>query len=208
MKVTLVGATGGVGSHLLRMALEKDYELTLVARHPERLPALPDTTRVIAADLRDHAKLREAVAEADAVLWAVGATRNTADQPAIFRESLEVVLAAMPLNARIVMISGAGVHLDGDELPLGRRFLIRLMKTVAGHVLTTNVAQAEAAKSSDKDYVLVRPGMMPDKTPSGRVTANESLPPKNTTTKADVARFMIEQLEHDDWLRKAPFVSG
>jgi hypothetical protein len=39
MKIALIGATGFVGSALLKEALDRGHEVTAIVRHPEKLPA-------------------------------------------------------------------------------------------------------------------------------------------------------------------------
>jgi putative NADH-flavin reductase len=41
MKIALIGATGFVGSAILKEALDRDHEVTAIVRHPERLQAHP-----------------------------------------------------------------------------------------------------------------------------------------------------------------------
>ena len=56
MKLTIIAATGGVGRHLLRQALDAGHDVTAVARNPARLSgdALAGRiTRIVAADLAD-----------------------------------------------------------------------------------------------------------------------------------------------------------
>ena len=38
MKIALIGATGFVGSAILKEALDRGHEVTAIVRHPEKLP--------------------------------------------------------------------------------------------------------------------------------------------------------------------------
>ncbi len=40
MKIALIGATGFVGSAILKEALDRDHEVTAIARDPEKLQPL------------------------------------------------------------------------------------------------------------------------------------------------------------------------
>ena len=44
MNVALLGATGFVGSALLKEALDRGYEVTAIVRHPEKLEKREDLT--------------------------------------------------------------------------------------------------------------------------------------------------------------------
>jgi hypothetical protein len=38
MRIALIGATGFIGSAILREALDRGHRVTAIARHPEKLP--------------------------------------------------------------------------------------------------------------------------------------------------------------------------
>lgn len=44
MKIIIFGATGGVGQHAMRRAMQADHQVTAFVRTPEKLE-LPSTTR-------------------------------------------------------------------------------------------------------------------------------------------------------------------
>ena len=70
MRVTIFGATGGIGAELLRQSLAAGHEVTVAVRNPSRLVANRNGTRVITTDLAapEPGALESAVAGADAVL--------------------------------------------------------------------------------------------------------------------------------------------
>jgi putative NADH-flavin reductase len=69
MKIALIGATGFVGTALLKEALERGHQVTAVVRHPEKLPRHANLTGR-ATDARDPAQVKAAVAGQDAVISA------------------------------------------------------------------------------------------------------------------------------------------
>ena len=44
MKIALIGATGFVGSAILKEALDRGHEVTAIVRHPEKLTAACETS--------------------------------------------------------------------------------------------------------------------------------------------------------------------
>ena len=46
MKIVIFGATGRVGSNLLRLALDKGHEVLAIARHPENIKVKHDNLQV------------------------------------------------------------------------------------------------------------------------------------------------------------------
>jgi uncharacterized protein YbjT (DUF2867 family) len=70
MRLTIFGATGGIGRQLLEQAIASGHTVTAVVRDPDRLSFNRNGTRVVKADLSapEAADLQSAVAGADAGL--------------------------------------------------------------------------------------------------------------------------------------------
>ncbi|MDV7216720.1 NAD(P)-dependent oxidoreductase, partial [Streptomyces prunicolor] len=68
MKLTVFGATGGIGQEIVRQALASGHEVTAVVRDPARLTVRGAGLEVFRADLTDPEAVRPAVAGRDAVL--------------------------------------------------------------------------------------------------------------------------------------------
>lgn len=67
MKITLIGATGSVGSRVLSEALSRGHQVTAVVRDPSKLTARPGLT-VAQGDALDAAGLASKLGGADAVV--------------------------------------------------------------------------------------------------------------------------------------------
>jgi putative NADH-flavin reductase len=108
MKITLFGATGGVGRQVMAKARTAGYEVTADIRS---LKALPSDVHVIRTDLAsaDPATLESAVAGADAVVSAIGAGLRT--DVGIAGQGIRAISEAMRTTGvrRIVAISAAPV---------------------------------------------------------------------------------------------------
>lgn len=67
MRVALVGATGFIGSKILREALERGHRVTAICRHPEKVPEHRNAQAVF-ADVMDTPALEVLFAGQDAVI--------------------------------------------------------------------------------------------------------------------------------------------
>ncbi|WP_257623842.1 NAD(P)-dependent oxidoreductase, partial [Streptomyces griseus] len=80
MRITVFGATGGVGQEIVGQALAAGHEVTAVVRDPDRLPERLDRAALAAVvRLDDPAAVRAAVAGRDAVLSGLGSRGRRAD---------------------------------------------------------------------------------------------------------------------------------
>jgi putative NADH-flavin reductase len=205
MKVLVLGATGGTGSHVLRVALSAGHEVTVLVRDASTLD-VTDGVRVLTGDATSAEDVRAAVAGQDAVLNAIG-SRN-------IRHPVEVEVGRALLPAmrdaavdRLVVCSAFGVgDTQADANTLQRMFF----HTVLGKVYAAKeVADAEV-RTSGLDWTLVYPTRLTDDPATGALATGERLPQGAGihVTRADVARFMLAQLTDSTWSRKTVVVTG
>jgi nucleoside-diphosphate-sugar epimerase len=105
MRLTIFGASGQTGRHLLTQALDTGHTVTAVVRDPTRLPIRHDGLTVLAADVLDPAAIQPAVAGADAVISALG-PHPPRNRSSIMSAATASILAAM----RATGTSGRGLH--------------------------------------------------------------------------------------------------
>src|SRR5215469_1402398 len=74
MRLTILGATGGIGKLLIPIALEQGHEVTAFARAPEKITRNGSGLRVLGGDLYNASQMADAIRGSDAVLSAFGPT--------------------------------------------------------------------------------------------------------------------------------------
>ena len=72
MKILIVGATGSTGQLLVKQALYKFYQVTVLVRDTSKLHLMNENQTVIKGDVLDEATLTDALKGQDAVLSALG----------------------------------------------------------------------------------------------------------------------------------------
>jgi putative NADH-flavin reductase len=72
MKLTVFGATGGVGREVVNQALDRGDHVTAYVRNPAKLDLTHPDLTVITGELTDREAVQRAVGGADAVISALG----------------------------------------------------------------------------------------------------------------------------------------
>jgi hypothetical protein len=108
---------------------------------------------------------------------------------------------------RLVCITGMGA---GDTRS-HRGFVFDWLITplVLRKVYVDKNRQEDAVRASSTDLVLVRPSVLIDKPPCGRVRVLTDLEGfrGGAIARTDVAHFVVEQLTDDRWLRQSPLIT-
>lgn len=207
MKLTIVAATGATGGHVLAQALEAGHKVTALVRDPAKLGA---DVPAVAADLAraDPAALRSAVAGADAVVSALGATSKAEAGVAAAGTGALIEAMAVTGTRRLVVLSAAPIgsvptpsrpdkprHNPGDGFVL-RRATDVLTRVLRGHYADL-AAMEDAVMDSRLDWTIVRPPQLTDKPASGRWrTAYGRMPSDGyRIARADLAAAMLAALD-------------
>lgn len=110
MKLALIGATGNVGQTILNEALQRGYEVTAIARNPEKLNITNDKLTIRAVDVFDVDSLAAALAGHDAVVSSYNSGWTNPNIYDDFIAGSEAIQKAVKLSGvkRLLVIGGAG----------------------------------------------------------------------------------------------------
>lgn len=109
MKIALIGATGFVGSAVLKEALDRGIHVTAIVRHPEKLQAQNNLT-VVKGDVMDSDKLSELFKGNEVVVSAYNAGWANPDLYNEFMKGSQSIQDAVKKTGvkRYIVIGGAG----------------------------------------------------------------------------------------------------
>jgi putative NADH-flavin reductase len=198
MRLFILGATGGTGLQLIDQALARGHQVTAFVRSPEKFGARPEGLSVQQGDPRDAAALAAALPGHDAVLSALGPPgprRST-----ILGESARSTVSAMQSAGirRLLIVSAAILFEDlGLLAALLRRTLLRNVVIGSGEM-------ERIVAASDLDWTIVRPPRLTNGPLTRRYhVADDRFPPgKQTLSRADVAHFLLDELDQRAHLRR------
>ncbi|QOD94017.1 SDR family oxidoreductase [Chryseoglobus sp. 28M-23] len=206
--LALFGATGKTGRHVLAQALEAGHAVRALARRPEVLDAHERLT-VVAGDVRDRDAVRETVRGSDAVVSVFGQVKGS--PPTLQTEGTQAIVDAMAEQGirRIISLSGGGLPAEEHDQPkVPDRFIRWLLRRLSPAVLDDAIAHLAALRASGLDWTVVRGPRLTDAPATGSyrvgwVGVNAS----TQIARADLARFILTQVDDDTFVHELPFVS-
>ena len=201
MRLFILGATGGIGRQLVDQALERRHRVTAFVRSPQKLGAARDGLTVIQGDVHNANAMSRALTCHDAVLSALGPpgpARNT-----ITSDSARATIAAMQ-SAGIDRLLVVGVAALFPDIGM---FGHLLRKTLLRNIADDSAEMERMVKASGLDWTIVRPPRLTNGPRRERYgVADDHLPNgaggNATISRADVAHFMLDELEHPTHIRR------
>lgn len=200
-RVLILGATGGTGQALLTQALDRGHLVTAFVRSPGKLGPPRDGLTVIAGDPLDAKAVAAALVGHDAVLSALGP--RSPRRTTVAADGARSAIGAMKAVAvRRLLIVGVAVLFDdiGVVASILRRTLLR-------NIADDSAEMERLVKASELDWTIARPPRLTNGPLTGRYgIADDHLPAgvgmAPTVRRADVAHFLLEELEHPEHIRK------
>jgi len=199
MKMTVFGATGGIGGHVVRQALDAGHRVTAVVRDPARFdvshPALEVAT---VPGLTDPEVLRPALEGSDAAISGVG-PRGRKDGP-VASSATRGILRAMEASGvrRFVAVSAVPVGpVPEGESFVNRRILLPLIGALARDVYVDLAEMEDEIRRSTAEWTIVRPPKLVNKPLTGRyrTVVGGNVPRAYAISRADVADAMLAALD-------------
>ena len=208
-KVLILGSTGGTGRHALSIALQRGHDVTVLVRDRARLAPGAERARVLVGSLPENASvLEESLRGQDAVLSSLGRGMSLKSESLISRTT-PVIVAAMEKGgvSRLVVVSAYGVGETRRDLPALPHLLTRLMLR---DIYADKEAAEAAIRGSGLDWTIVYPVTLTNGPATGRYRTGErlSLSGLPHVSRADVADFLVRQLEDETYSRKGVLISS
>ena len=209
-RITVFGATGGTGKQLVEQALAAGYEVVAYARDPSKLDINHERLTVVPGELSDQASIENAIRGADAVLSTLGPRGRSRDKP-ITRGMQNIIATMKKQNVRRLIITSTLSAEDPNDKPdLRTGAMVNLVEITMNAAYEDIVSVAEMTRTSDLDWTIVRLAMLNNKPKTGKVKAGYLGRGEVGTriSRADIADFMLKQVDDTKYLRRAPAISN
>ena len=211
MKISIFGASGATGQLLTKRCLAAGDQVSVLVRFPERFPQR-EQVRVIVGSAFDPMAVRQTIEGADVVLSALGARSWRRED--VLERAIPLIVTAMRQTGvrRIIALGSAGALEDSlKKQPAWRRWFVQnvVYKTFLKWPVASQVAQYKTLAASGLDWTMVMPPMLTNGSARGTYRVDgEALPPgASRISRADVAGFIMQQVESPRWVDKGVYIA-
>jgi putative NADH-flavin reductase len=210
MRITIFGATGETGKQLVEQALAEGNEVVAFVRNPSKLNITDKNLTILKGELTDDALIENAVRGSDAVISVLGPRGGSRNKP--LTQGMHNIIEAMKKQGvRRLIISSTLSAKDPNDLPEFRfKALVTFVRVTMHAAYEEIVSVADTVRASNLDWTIVRLTMLNNNHKSGKVRAGYLGRGEVGTwiSRADIADFMLKQIQDAKYLRQAPAISN
>ena len=203
--VLVIGASQGIGLETVKAALRAGHRVRAFARSASGITLSDRGLEKFPGNAVNAGDVASALDGVDVVVEALGVPMKALLGPvSLFSDATNVLVPAMEKAGvrRILAVTGFGTGDSREAIGLFQRVPFRL---VFGRAYDDKDAQEMRIRRSSLDWTFVRPGVLTGGSATGRykVLTEPSSWRNGMIARADVAHFIVGQIDHPTLVRKA-----
>ena len=209
MKITIIGASAGVGLATVKRALELGHRVTTLARRKVEIEPNENLTEIQGNALNEE-DLKHAISGADAVLVTLGTGVNTS-ATTLYTDFANVLLdihSKEPIIIPVIILTGFG---SGDSRPYLIWFARPMFSLMLNKIYLDKAKMEDVIAASTLRWEFVRPGILTNKSLTEKYRIEPVLRPRmniRMISRADVADYMVKEAAKQVNLGKYPALTG
>jgi putative NADH-flavin reductase len=206
IKIAIIGGGGRTGKFLVSQLIEQGYHLKLLLRNPQHLEFQNNLIEIVQGDALDPIAVDRLVKGCTAVISTVG---QRPGEPLVARKASSNVLAAMERYkvSRYILLAGLNIDTPFDKKGPETIKATEWMKSNYPSIQEDRQQTYELIASSKVDWILVRVPFIVFKDAESELIVSLADSKGSTISAGLIARFLINQLTDDKYLKKSPFIA-
>ncbi|MFY9838917.1 MAG: NAD(P)H-binding protein [Xanthobacteraceae bacterium] len=206
--VLVIGASRGIGLETVKVALQAGHSVRALARSARRMLVDHPKLEKMAGDALEMTTVKRALTGIDAVTQSLGVSAGPElilTPTRLFSKATQVLVTAMQEAQvkRLICVTGFGA---GDSRGSGGFLYNVALHLLLGHIYDDKDVQERIVRRSNLDWVIARPVIL---TSGPKTKAYRALlDPRDWTcgfiSRANVADFLVKQIDNDFFLHKTP----
>ena len=206
-RVLIIGASKGIGFETTRQALEAGHRVRAFLRSAAAGGLSNPNLEKVRGNALESRDIEAALDGMDVVIQALGVSSlgDLFRPVSLFSDATRLLVSAMEGKAvkRLISVTGCGAGDSRASIGCLQRLPFHM---VFGRAYADKSVQEQLIKDSSLDWTIARPGVLTNGLRSGRYRIlDEPAAWRNgIISRADVADFLVRQIEDRAYLRKAP----
>jgi putative NADH-flavin reductase len=208
MKITIIGASAGIGLETVKRALERNHEVHTLSRSEINIP-IKDRLKSNIGDALNKDDLKIAIHGSEAIIVTLG-TGKSMKATTMFSDFAKLLVDIQKetnLKVPCLFVTGFG---SGESKNYVGWFVKLFLKYFLKDVYTDKAKMEEIISNSELEWIIVRPGRLLDKPLTEKYRIENTLFKGiniGSINRSDVADFLVKQAENPTELKKYVAIS-
>jgi len=210
MKISIFGATGGIGKHLLQLALNDNHEVKVYVRNKNKLTLSHKNLSITEGNLNEFSKIIDFVKGSEIVLSTLGSSMDKSYNTFPILEGHINIMKAMEINniKRFLTIGTPSIRFEKDKKTSYTTIGPFIGKSLYPHAIKETVSVGNVIKQSQLNWTVVR-FMMPvdEETAEAKVSFGEDKLGWRISRK-NIAKYILKEALENKHIRSMPIIGS
>jgi len=196
-KLILFGATGGTGREVVKQALDRGHEVTVIVRNPSSFDIQHPRLKIVQGDVLEPSTFAKYMQGIDAVISCLG-VGNSRQPITLYSTGIENIISAMKMAGvqRLICISAGALYVN-QQMGFFVRIITKLvLQKILKEMYADMRLMEQIVEESKLNWTIVRPPMLKNKPFTGvyRTAIASHIKHPFSIARADLADFMLNIL--------------
>ena len=206
MRVLIIGASKGIGLETTRQALDAGNHVRALARSATAIAISNPNLEKMRGNALKTEDVETAIVGMDVVIQTLGIGLGYLFRPVhLFSDATRVLIEAMRSQGvkRLICVTGFGAGDSRARISCLQRLPFQI---VFGRAYDDKSLQEQLIKESELDWTIARPGVLTGgpQTDQYKILSEATQWRNGIISRADVAEFLVRQIEDQTYIRKTP----
>lgn len=205
MNILILGATGRVGSHILKFALNENHQVMVLVRDADKVQVEGRHLKIIEGNALVKSDIQKAMEGMDTVISALGTDGN-----ATLSKSMPFIMEGMQdVGIKRIITIGTGGILNSRTEPGKLRYQSNESKRKTTRAAEDHHKAYELLENSNLDWTIVCPTYLPDGEHTGEYRMEHDFLPEGgrMISVADTAEFAYSQVKDERYIKSRVGIS-
>jgi putative NADH-flavin reductase len=213
MRVVIFGATGFSGKAILKEALAKNYQVTILVRNKSAIYINDKNLSIIEGDVMDKKIVAEVIKNHDAVIQCLGVGGKGNGKPTTFiSDATRLIVEEMEkagVNRLLAMSNVGAGNSIAFQPPFFTKIILPFFMKWLKVIIDDKNRMEPIIMNSRLDWTIIRCPNIVDKPSKGRCHATlDGKGLRLSVTLVDTAAFIVQQLSDNTFSKQAPSISN
>ena len=211
MKIFVFGATGPTGKLVVQELLDKNYKVKALARNPQSLSSFNNRNlTIIQGDVFQLGTYQNEIIDCQCIISVLG-TGKSVKPTNIYSVGGSYILKAIQKiqSPKLITITSGGVQ--EDDSVIKKNFIYSTIGIWYFRHIYRDMKKWEQILEINREvnWVCIRPTYLQDKPKKGKYRAQHKFSPEGgwKISRADLAAFIVSQVESGEYIHKKPVIA-
>ena len=206
-KIALLGGTGKAGKFVVDELLRQGIAFNMLVRDPGKVVHNSPLIEIVTGSARNFTTLQRLLSGCHAVISTLGPTKGDKTINSIAAGYLIKIMQKLKIK-RYVEIAGLGIQTRQDKKGIRTRLISGVIRTLFPGRVKDRQEVYQMLSHTDLDWTIVRcPSIQLTEKKRNLIVSLEDSPGTKISA-ADLAGFLVHQIDDQQYIRKCPFVAS